>query len=379
MRPNTGVSIRRGSIVDPVVEKYLLNLQRAMNADAFWKAAQQLLNTAVPNRLIGFTLQHNPILPPFTRWTRPMSDGFFAAEPLKNYLATKRRKKILRISDLFSNRSSFAKSRLYRRYLAPRECAQAVCLLFRENQRLVCAIVIMRAATQGDLSSAEMKLLRQLYPRFLIALRRLRSLGRERAVRMDFEECLRQLPLPTMLLRWNLKLIYRNRAARDFCAVWEKGWEQARQTNASSGIPSEILDRCRQLKQHWAQARRPSAPRRVFKRERVRHPRSPDLRATVRLKQLSSADLARPHFLIECEALRRHTAQFPKTAASRLPHLARLTGRQQEITRLVCDGRSNQEIADEAGLSLAMVKKHLHAVFHKLEVTSRSQLMALMR
>jgi DNA-binding CsgD family transcriptional regulator len=365
-------------MVDPAVEKYLLNLQRAMNLDAFWKAAQQLLAAAIPNHVIGFTLQHNPILRPFTRWTSPMPDGFFAAEPLKSYIAAPRRKKIVRISDLFSNRGSFTKSRLYRRYMLPLKCAHGVCLLFRENQRLVCAIVIMRTSTQGDLSSTEMKLLRQLYPRFLIARRRLRLLGRERAVRMDLEECLRQLPLPTMLLRWNLKLIYRNRAARDFCAVWEKGWEQAHLTNASSGIPSEILDRCRQLKEQWARAQRPRAPRRVFKRERVRHPRSPELRATVRLKQLSSADLAQPHFLIECEALRHRTAQHSQTTGSRLPHLARLTGRQQEITRLVCDGRSNQEIADQAGLSLPMVKKHLHAVFHKLEVTSRSQLMALM-
>ena len=91
-------------MVDPAVEKYLLNLQRAMNADAFWKAAQQLLNAAIPSRLIGFTLQRNPILPPFERWTLPMPDGFFAAEPLKTYLATKRRKNILRIGDLFSNR-----------------------------------------------------------------------------------------------------------------------------------------------------------------------------------------------------------------------------------------------------------------------------------
>src|SRR5206468_13030055 len=160
------------------------------------------------------------------------------------------------------------------------------------------------------------------------ALRRLKSLGRERAVRMDFEECVRQLPLPTMLLRWSLKVIYRNRAARDFCAVWEKGPAEARLTNASSGIPSEILDRCRQLKHQWVRAQRPSAPRRVFKRERVHHPRSPELRATVRLKQLSSADLARPHFLIECEALRRHAAQHADAAASRLPHLARLTARE---------------------------------------------------
>jgi DNA-binding CsgD family transcriptional regulator len=365
-------------MADPAVEKHLLSLQRAMTVDAFWKATQQLLNAAIPNRLIGFTLQHNPISPPLVRWTRSMPDGFFAAEPLKSYIAAQRRKKILQIGDLFSNRRSFMKSRVYRRYMAPQECAQGAYLLFWENQRLVCAIVIMRAATQGDLSSAEMKLLRELYPQFLTALRRLRLLGRERAARMGLEECLKQLPLPTMLLRWNLKLIYRNRAARDFCAVWEKGWEQARLTNASSGIPSEILDRCRQLKQQWARALRPSPPRRVFKRERVHHPRSPDLRATVRLKQLSSADVARPHFLIECAPVRGHTAQHRETAASRLPHLARLTTRQQEVTRLVCDGRSNQEIADTAGLSLAMVKKHLHTIFRKLEVTSRAQLMTLM-
>ncbi len=65
MRPSTDVGVRRGSIVDPAIEKYMLSLQRAMNVDAFWKAAQQLLAAAVPNRLIGFMLQHNPIMPPF--------------------------------------------------------------------------------------------------------------------------------------------------------------------------------------------------------------------------------------------------------------------------------------------------------------------------
>src|SRR2546430_15719246 len=101
MRPSTGVSVRRGSMADPAVEKYLLNLQRAMNVDAFWKAAQQLLTAAFPNRSIGFTLQHNPILPPVARWTLPMPDSFFETEPLKSYITAQRRKKIVRISDLF--------------------------------------------------------------------------------------------------------------------------------------------------------------------------------------------------------------------------------------------------------------------------------------
>jgi DNA-binding CsgD family transcriptional regulator len=371
--------MNREAVIDPSLEKTLLCLHAAMNLGSFWKAIQQLVAAAIPNRLIGLMLRPNPILPMITKWTSPMRDGFFTAEPLKSYIAAQPRHRFVRISDLFSSRSSLMKSAFYRRHMAPQKCAHGVCLLFWKDQRLICVIAIMRTATQGDLSSAEMKLLRQLYPQFLTALHRLGSLEREHLLRMDLEEFLSRLPMPTILLRWNLKPIYQNRAARDFCAVWEKGPEEAQLTKATSPIPSEILDRCRLLKQQWAHAQRPIAPQTGFKEEQVRHPRSPHLRATLHLKQLGSAGVAQPHFLIECEDLRSAAATRARPASSRLPHLVRLTRREQEVARLVCEGRSNQEIADDACLSLPMVKKHLHAIFRRLEVTSRSRLMALMR
>jgi DNA-binding CsgD family transcriptional regulator len=379
MKRTSRVGIKREAVIDPSLEKTLLSLHAAMNIGSFWKAIQQLLACAIPNRLIGLMLQPNPILPMITRWTLPMPDRFFTAEPLKSYIAAKPRQRFVRISDLFSNRSSLMKSAFYRRYMAPQKCAHGICLLFWKDQKLICVIAIMRTATQGDFSPAEMKLLQHLYPQFLTALCRLRSLEREHSLRMDLEEFLSRLPLPTILLRWNLKPIYQNRAARDFCAVWEKGPEEAQLTNATSPIPSEILERCRLLKQQWAHAQRPIAPQTGFKEERVRHPRSPHLRATLHLRQLSSAGVARPHFLIECEDLRSSAPVRTGPASARLPHLARLTRREQEVARLVCEGRSNQEIADEACLSLPMVKKHLHAIFGKLEVNSRSRLIALLR
>jgi DNA-binding CsgD family transcriptional regulator len=372
--------MKREAVIDPSLEKTLLSLHAAMNVGSFWKAIQQLLAAAIPNRLIGLMLQPNPSLPMIARWTLPMPDGFFTAEALENYIAAQQRQRFVRISDLFPNRGSLMKSAFYRRYMAPQKCAYGVCLFFWKRQRLICVIAIMRTATQGDLSPAEMNLIGQLYPQFQTALCRLRSLEREHSLRMDLEGFLSRLPLPTMLLRWNLKLIYQNRAARDFCAVWEKGPEDAQLTKATSPIPSEILDRCRLLKQQWAHAQRPVAPQTGFKEERVHHPRSPHLRATLHLKQLSSCGVAQPHFLIECEDLRRRAALSTGPAATaRLPHLVRLTRREQEVARLVCEGRSNQEIADNACLSLPMVKKHLHAVFRKLEVPSRSRLMTLMR
>jgi DNA-binding CsgD family transcriptional regulator len=371
--------MKRESLIDSVLEKPLLRLHGAMNVSSFWRAVQQLLSAAIPNRLVGMTLQHNPVLPIITKWTLPMPDGFFTTEPLKSYVAGRLRKRFVRICDCFSNRTGLTRSAFYRRYMAPQRCRHGVVLFFWKNQRLICVIAIMRTGTQGDLLRAEMNLLRQLYPQLLTALHRLQSLEREHLARMAFEEFLGRLPLPTMLLRWNLKLIYQNRAARDFCAVWEKGTEEARLIKASSPIPSEILDRCRLLKQQWTHTQRTNAPRTDFKGERVHHPRSPHLRATLHLKQLSSCGVAQPHFLIECENLRRQVAPRAGSASSRLPHLAQLTSREQEVARLVCDGRSNQEIADEACLSLPMVKKHLHAIFRKLEVNSRSRLMALMR
>lgn len=374
--------MKRDAVIDPSLEKTLLCLHAAMNVGSFWKAIQQLLAAAIPNRLIGLMLQPNPILPMIARWTLPMPDGFFTAEPLENYIAAQSRQRFVRISDLFSDRSSLMKSAFYRRYMAPQKCTQGLGLLFWKKQRLICVIAIMRTATQGDFSPAEMNLLQQLYPQFLTALRRLRLLEREHSLRMDLEEFLSRLPMPTILLRWNLKPIYQNRAARDFCALWEKGPEEAQLMNATSPIPPEILDRCRLLKQQWAHAqpRMRSGPLTGFNEERVHHQRSPHLRATIRLKQLSSCGVARPHFLIGCEDLRRHAALSKGSAAStRLPHLVRLTRREQEVARLVCEGRSNQEIADDACLSLPMVKKHLHAVFRKLEVPSRSRLITLMR
>src|SRR5216117_1870655 len=379
MRRTSRVDMKREAVIDPLLEKTLLGLHAATNLGSFWKAMQQVLSAAMPNGLVGLMLQPNPILPMIARWTSPMRDGFFTAEPLKSYSAVEARHRFVRISEFFSNRSSLIKSAFYRRYMAPQRCAHGVCLFFWKDQRLICVIAIMRTAAQGDLSPAEMNLLRQLYPQFLTALCRLRSLEREHSLRMDLEEFLSRLPLPTILLRWNLKPIYQNRAARDFCAVWEKGPEEAQLTKATSPIPSEILDRCHLLKQQWTRARRTNARQTAFKEERVHHPRSPHLRATLHLRQLSSAGVARPHFLIECEDLRRQAAPRSGPSSSRLPQLVRLTSREQEVARLVCEGRSNQEIADDACLSLPMVKKHLHSVFRKLEVPSRSRLMTLMR
>jgi DNA-binding CsgD family transcriptional regulator len=366
-------------VIDSALEKLLLKLHRAMDVKSFWKAVQRLLSASIPNHSVGLLLQQNPTVPVTVKWTRSMPDDFFGANALKGCAVQSPRKRLVRLNDLFRTRSSFVRSGFYRRYMAPQKCAHGMAFFFWKRQRLICAIAILRASKQGDFSMPEVKLLRQLYPQFLAALRGIESLERERCVRADFEEFLRGLPLPTMILRWNLKPIYQNKAAREFCALWEKGPEEAKRTKANSSIPSEILDRCRALKEEWrnAQPQIRTARRSNFKDEQMHHRQRPDLHVTIQLKQINSVGVAGPHFLITCEDLCRNGQRSGRFGLFRLPGLGRLTRREREVAQLACEGRSNKEIAENACLSLQTVKKHLHSVFRKLQVPSRTRLVVL--
>ena len=367
------------TVIESALEKPLLNLHAAMDTASLWKAIQGVINAVMPSSLMGLTLQHNPILPMIALWTKPLPNDSFNYRPIETYLNAHPRSKVVRTSDVFPIRSRLLKSDFYRQYMVPHECRYAAGLFFWSGPRLMCVITIMRRARQRDFSEMEMKSLRHLYPQFQTALSRLGSLEREHSARLAFEGFLQRLPLPTILLRWNLKLTYQNQAAREFSALWESGPDLARAQKATAPIPIPILNGCRVLKQQWEKSSRLNRPHPDVEQQVIHHPKWPHLRATLSLKQLGSAGVVRPHFLIECEDLRHHGEAEDEGHTARLPHLVRLTRREQEVTRLVCEGRSNQEIADDAALSLAMVKKHLHAIFRKLEVNSRSQLMALMR
>ena len=379
MKRRSKPTIGLHSVTDPRLERPLLNLHAAIDVDSFWKAVQNVIQSAVPSCFIGLTLQHSPILPRLTKSTEKLAASFFPIMPVKKYFSTHPHKNIVFISDFFSDERNFRNSSFYRGCMVPLDGRCAIGLFFWDIERLLAAIIVVRNVQQGQLSSGGVRVIRHLHAQFQTALHRLLLRSRERAVRVALEQFMRRVPLPTVMLRWNLRLAYRNQAAAESCAVWQRGPLEARFIKVKAPLPAEVLDQCRVLKKRWEKL---SPLRRApvnFKGEIVRHPTRRDLRATISLEQIRSAAFARPHFLIEFEDLRSSGGRGYQIGRTSLSHLVRLTSREQNLARLVCDGCSNQEIADETSLSLETVKRHLHSIFSKLEVPSRSRLMALMR
>jgi two-component system nitrate/nitrite response regulator NarL len=65
----------------------------------------------------------------------------------------------------------------------------------------------------------------------------------------------------------------------------------------------------------------------------------------------------------------------PKNFSDIAEPFSQLSTREQQIVTLVCGGLSNKEIAAKLGVTEGTVKAHLHAIFEKLGVRSRIEIM----
>lgn len=63
----------------------------------------------------------------------------------------------------------------------------------------------------------------------------------------------------------------------------------------------------------------------------------------------------------------------PEKLPERSLPLGSLTPKELEVLRLIAKGQTNQQIADNLYISVTTVKKHVHRVLSKLEVSDRTQ------
>jgi DNA-binding NarL/FixJ family response regulator len=124
---------------------------------------------------------------------------------------------------------------------------------------------------------------------------------------------------------------------------------------------------------------------------------TPDVDSAVQALQMSVADyVAKPatDLPARCDAalarsqMRRALYQSavatgatgpPPAPQPRPLALHRLSPRQVDVVALLGEGLSNQQLAERLGISLHTVKNHLKAIFRRLEVGSRLELVSRLR
>jgi DNA-binding CsgD family transcriptional regulator/PAS domain-containing protein len=360
----------------------LIKLNAAQETREFWESTKELLHQALPFEFC--CIDFRPLLtsPAMTfREQAPFASEeefqrFCLVSPFNWWVREHPGVKVLRLTDVIET-TQLLNGEYFREFMAPSKCRYEACLTYWDGGIFEGIIGLHRAADHGDFTDAEMRLLEQLYPHFQNAVRRLLRVHREKARRISLELLVDRLPVPTIILDWELRVSYRNRAAEEIGVLWNLGPEAARNLKPRQNfvVPAEIVEACQRLKERRVGPVEFSVSRADC--VVIRHDKIRGLRATILPLPIDGAPLSPPMFLIRLESRGGFPGQ--KSAGSgKLALWANLSPCEQHVAWLASQGHRNAEIAGRLNKSVLTVKKQLQCVYQKLDVNGRARLIALL-
>ncbi len=361
----------------------LLQLLEADDFDQFWHATRAVFQAILPDDAVTVYLNYLDFAKSWkasamfatsdTAKSAEWHEERRRVEVTAPFLAGHPGVRFYRLSDLFPSREAFAASPLFQTFMKPYGWGDSVGLVYRRGGEVNSVISLRRPAARGPYRQAEMRLLRQLHPRFETVIRRLIRAQEQRAKLEWFENFNEHLPFALLQLDWERATTYANLEAMKQCAAWNFGPRQLPRGHPKTvfRVPELILDACRRLQQ--ARLKRAAASESV----RLAHPQYPHLRATVTLQAPHAGSAARPVFAVWLSD-HGETAETLQPVSS-LPAADQLTAAERELAHLICSGCSNQEAADRLGKSRKTVAGQLTSIYKKLGLSNRARLIAALR
>jgi DNA-binding CsgD family transcriptional regulator len=156
------------------------------------------------------------------------------------------------------------------------------------------------------------------------------------------------------------------------CARWRLG-QSARTIKdecANFKVPDELTQICREMKREWCDMIRSET--RPAKTKRESWDAHQSLRAIITLIPPNNAAIGNPTFLLQ------FVRTPPMIGEKNFALLAQLTPEERAVAGLVCEGKSNDDIATQLAKSICTVKRQIYSIFRKLHLTNRTQLVTLL-
>jgi DNA-binding CsgD family transcriptional regulator len=383
----------------------MLALHAALETDALWKAVQGVLRTAVPAHRLTLFLGHlgmgearvvltDPVIERPAEWYEERGK----ANPFTPFIEANRGRKSYRFEEVLPPRAEWVKSDFYRRFAKEEGWDKGYSMLYWAQREVTAMFSLYRSPKEPEFSAADEVALNWLHPYIGIAITRVQRLHTERLARRSLEEFNKHLPVGLVLVSWELKAEFANHEGQRQCLLWNHGAVGARSLNPRDAfeVPAAVLEACAALKAAVS-ARNPKTltllPGDV---SAVAHPSQPELRAQVSVHNNPGSALARPRCWVVLDTRPGAAAGgaagesalgaggstgvgMGGSGGERFGVLRELTPREREIALLVCEGCSNAEIARRLSKSVLTIKTQLNSIFRKLDVGSRTRLMALLR
>lgn len=368
------------------LDRAVLQLHAVQEMKDFWTAACAVLHAALPVHFICMCLRPFALMPStIFRERAPFASEdefrrFQELSPIAAFLSVRPGALVVRMSDIIAD-PELKRSEFYRRFMLPCGDRYFACLNFWHSGHFQGLIGLHRTGDQRDFTHADMVLMAQLHPHFDTVLHRILNLNRERAVRLSLEKLLVDLPMPTALLDWDLRVAWHNRSAIEACAAWNLGPERAAKEKRRSEIhiPGPLTAFCANFKVTWNPCLHRlcslTSPQGVY----FSPESQPGLRALINLLQLDAAPLSMPMFLIRFEDNRPVFCSGNGENARTAGLLSRLSPRERDVAWLVGQGLSNDEVALHLSKSILTVKRQLRSIYQKLNIAGRGRLTAMLR
>lgn len=364
------------------LEKSLVALQSALTGGDLIKAVFGLLAAVVSCDFVHVFLRNERradadvsfllIDSRGRQFTEAQRDAFFHAHPGMPTLMANPGIKFINTRETLPPGEILQSTQFYREVMQPVGFRHAVGMFFWDQPPTVPIAVfsLCRAAGRVDFEPAEIARLERLHGQIDAAVRRVHLIEAARAIQDELEVAFRRNPRAVCVLDWDLRVAAANPAAREVAMLWSEKFDPALKAKLFV-LPTLLREHCLQLKSAWLESLRLNPKAGLPKRRLIRHPEIPSLQASVSLQLHHARSLGRPGFLIELQQPRRTAT----TAIGGKDLLRRLTPREHRLVQLVASGKTNQTIAGETGHALGSVKNALHAIFIKLAVRSRTELL----
>ena len=377
------VSTFRPATAQRVATRPMLDLQRALDLESFWRANLQLLQSVLPHHSCSLMLGIVDFEPHEGRHF-VARDNSGANQPLTSlsisrpFLAAHPQVKMYTYSEILQE-DPRARQRRVERERHFRGWDEFVHLAFWDGAHPEAVLSIRRTEEQGEFLAEEREFLASLHPVIDAGLRRLRAFEGERGRRLSMERFISGLPLPVMFLGPDRALQFATQEAYDLCAVWNFGYEEARVINTRRGfrVPEPIADACARLADIWDRAANEGLTV-GLESARIAHREIVGLVAKVDVSQPFKGSLVRPGFWVTLASERNLDGASPQLKAEAVHHLQFLTPSERRVALLVAEGLRNHDVAHQLGKSPRTVDFQLNAIYRKLGVTSRTELARLL-